>query len=476
VELRDYLSLLRAHRVALVIALVAGVLVGGLVTLLSPKVYAASSSGMVIVTGTSTAVEQSMADNLAKSRATSYVEVATSQEVARRVIDSLHLQVTSDELIRHIKVTQTPDTVSLKFRATAATPRGAQRLVIAWAHALADQIVVIEDPKGTGTNALRLSVSQAADLPRRPVSPNPTRNLALGGLFGLLAGFGYAMVRSRLDRRIGDVEDLSRNFGVTVAGAVPRSEVLERKPGELVPIVVGGVRAGDRSQAAESFLKIRTNLQFMDVDNPPRVIIVTSPLPGDGKSTVSANLAVSLAEAGSSVVLVDGDLRRPVVAESFGLVDGVGLTDILTGRATFAEVAQNPTVAAQLTVVAAGSIPPNPSELLGSRAMRQFLEYLRDDHIVIIDAPPLLPVTDAAVLAANADGTLVVITSGKTLDTQLDVALSHLEAVRGHLLGVIVNKVKPIGSGTDAYYSGYGPYYGRDTARTVGQESDTTAG
>lgn len=336
---------------------------------------------------------------------------------------------------------------------------------MAWIQALADQIVQIEDPNGTGTNSLRLSGSQAAALPRSPVSPNPTRNLLLGGILGLLGGLGYALLRSRLDRRLSDVEDLSRTFGVTVAGAIPDSRALRRNKGELIPIVVSRTREADSAQAAEAFLKIRTNLQFMDVDNPPRVIVVTSPLAGDGKSTVSANLAVSLAEAGSSVVLVDGDLRRPVVAESFGLLDGVGLTDLLTGRATFADVSQNPTASSRLTVVAAGSIPPNPSELLGSKAMRQFLESLRQDHVVIIDAPPLLPVTDAAVLTANADGALVVITAGKTLDTQLDVALSHLDAVKGHVLGVIVNKAKAAGPGSMAYYTGYSTYYGEDATK-----------
>lgn len=142
---------------------------------------------------------------------------------------------------------------------------------------------------------------------------------------------------------------------------------------------MGSSRDSSRNHAAESFLKIRTNLQFMDIDNPPRVIVVTSPLPGDGKSTVSANLAFSLAEAGESVILLDGDLRRPVVAESFGLLEGVGLTDLLTGKATLEDVSQHPTQSESLTVVGAGTIPPNPSELLGSNVMRQLLQSLRRD-------------------------------------------------------------------------------------------------
>ena len=153
--------MMRARKLAMGMFVVGAVVLAALVTLSSPKVYAATSSAMVIVTGTSSPVEQSMADTLAKSRATSYVEVATTQEVAQRVIDRLHLQISTDDLIRHIRVSQTPDTVSLKFRATAATPRGAQALVVAWIQALADQIVQIEDPNGrwrpdSGVNARAL--------------------------------------------------------------------------------------------------------------------------------------------------------------------------------------------------------------------------------------------------------------------------------------------------------------------------------
>ena len=212
----------------------------------------------------------------------------------------------------------------------------------------------------------------------------------------------------------------------------------------------------------------------MDIDNPPRVIVVTSPLPGDGKSTVSANLAASLAESGESVILLDGDLRHPVVAESFGLVGGVGLTDLLTSKATLAEVSQHPTSSPGLTVVGAGAIPPNPSELLGSNVMRQLLQNLKKDHIVIIDAPPLLPVTDAAVLTANSDGALVVISAGKTLDNQLDGALAHLEQVNGHVLGVIFNKVTTSSVGTYyGYYGYYGTYYGQDSGKKKGRKRTT---
>jgi capsular exopolysaccharide synthesis family protein len=219
-------------------------------------------------------------------------------------------------------------------------------------------------------------------------------------------------------------------------------------------VVTGPGRLADPVHSAEAFLKLRTNLQFMDVDKPPRVIVVTSPLPGDGKSTVALNLAAALSMSGQPVMLIDADLRRPVMAESLGLVEGVGLTDVLIGRVQVEEVVQRVAGLPNLAVLAAGPVPPNPSEMLGSKSMRRLLKRLRKDCTVIIDAPPLLPVTDAAVLTAAADGALVVVSSGRTLDTQLRDALGNLSAVSGHTLGVVLNRVPPRSSAS-GYYGGY---------------------
>lgn len=221
----------------------------------------------------------------------------------------------------------------------------------------------------------------------------------------------------------------------------------------MAPIALDSSRDGDPTHSAEAFRKLRTNLAFMDVDHPPRVIVMTSPQSGDGKSTLAANLAVAIAASDQAVVLIDADLRRPSVAESFGLVEGAGLTDVLIGRATFEDVAQRSARHPDLQVLAAGGIPPNPSEMVGSRAMRTLLAKLAEDHIVIVDAPPLLPVTDAALLTASADGALIVILAGKTLDTDLQSAVRHLDAVNGRALGVILNKVSSRDSAS-GYYGG----------------------
>jgi capsular exopolysaccharide synthesis family protein len=194
-------------------------------------------------------------------------------------------------------------------------------------------------------------------------------------------------------------------------------------------------------QRAESIRRLRTNLQFVDVDSGPRSILVTSSVPSEGKTTTVVNLAVALADAGSRVLLVDADLRRPSVAPVMGLEGSAGLTSILIGQASLGDVVQ-PWRNGRLDVLASGPVPPNPSELLGSAAMASLLADLTATYdVVLLDSPPLLPVTDAAILSRRAGGTLVVVGTDRIHKAELHDALGALEAVDAHVLGLVLNKV-----------------------------------
>jgi capsular exopolysaccharide synthesis family protein len=231
---------------------------------------------------------------------------------------------------------------------------------------------------------------------------------------------------------------------------------MSRDKGVALQLAVTGPTASGSAGVAEAFRKLRTNLAYMDVDQPPRVIVVTSPKQSDGKSTIAANLAAAIAIGGQRVTLVDGDLRRPTVADSLAILDGAGLTDVLVGRVTAEEVMQDHPDVPGLRVLASGAIPPNPSELLGSQAMRHLIEELSADAMVIIDAPPLLPVTDAAVLTRSTDGAIVVISHGGTLDTELQAALNNITTVHGRALGIVFNRMRRSASG--GYYGDYYRY------------------
>ncbi len=453
-ELSDYLRVLRAHWIGVLGIVLAGVAAAAVFTLTQPKVYAADATGFVSAGNDSNPALGSVADTLAKSRAKSYVDIATSRATAQDVINQLGLQQSPSSLIGSISVDQPLDTVLLKITARSATPLGAQKLANAWVSALADQVASIENPKGKANAALKVVPIESAALPSGPVSPRPKVNMLIGLVLGLLLGVAYALVRNQLDRRLRSAAAVEQQFGVTVVGAIPVTQDLSHERGEAATIAVEPRSAKlPSSNAAEAFRKLRTNLQFMDVDNPPRVIVMTSPQQGDGKSTIAANLAVALAVSGERVTLVDGDLRRPSVAESFRLVEGVGLTDLLVGRVTVEEASQFHPEHPNMRVIAAGGTPPNPSELLGSQAMRKLLRTLAQDTIVLVDAPPLLPVTDAAVLTAVSDGAFLVVSSGRTLDTELGAALDHVQAVRGKALGVIFNRVGRH-DGEAGYYAG----------------------
>ncbi len=466
-ELRDYLRILRAHWLGVLVITALTLAAAAAWTFTQPKVYAADANGFVQIGQIDNPALGSVNDQFAKSRATSYVDIAKSRATAITVARQLGLDADPAGLVGRISVTQPPDTVLLKITARGATPVEAQRLADAWVAALAAQVEEIENPQGrANSGAPRVVPVESAALPETPVAPQPVRNLGLGLVLGLLLGLGYAMIRNTLDRRLRTAESVQERFGVAVVGSVPEADVLGHAPGERAKLALDhGLGTGPDAAASEAFRKLRTNLIYMDVDNPPRTIVVTSPRPGDGKSTVAANLAAAIAVSGQRVVLVDADLRRPSVADSLGLVEGVGLTDVLVGRLALDDALQESTEHENLRILAAGRIPPNPSELLGSQAMRSLVHTLAKEALVVLDAPPLLPVTDAAVLTANADGALVVISAGQTMDHELARALEHLQAVNGRALGVILNKV---GKGGDSYYGGY---YGEYAAKLEQQDA-----
>jgi capsular exopolysaccharide synthesis family protein len=472
-ELSDYLKILRTHWVAVLLCTLLGGAAAFGWTLVQPKVYTSEASG-IITTGVSEDLGAALVgDNYAKSRVKSFVDVATSQGVAEHVIEQLSLDDSPAALIGRVAVSNPLDTAVLKVTASASTPESAQQLAEAWIAGMSAQIAEIEnsgppasepvDEAGTPTtdaapeSVVGFQTFDAATLPTGPSSPNTRLSVALGLLVGLALGVGYAVIRTTLDRRIRNVAALKDAFDVPVIGSVPfeKSLTTERRilaEGE-------GDGGGEGRALAEAMRKLRTNLQFMNVDHPARVVVVTSSLPGEGKTTVTANLALAIAASGQPVVVVDGDLRRPMVATTFGAIGSAGLTDVLIGRATLNQVVQPWGSTGRLAVLAAGSIPPNPSELLGSEAMRATLAQLAQHAIVLIDAPPLLPVTDAAVLAARTDGAIVVSYAGRTRIDALEHALAELERVQARPLGLVLNGVPRRGVDRDAYASEYGGYY-----------------
>jgi Mrp family chromosome partitioning ATPase/capsular polysaccharide biosynthesis protein len=315
-----------------------------------------------------------------------------------------------------------------------------------------------------------------AKTPRSPVSPKPVRDGALGALVGLLLGVGVSLLREQMDSRLRSPEEVERVTKLRLLAQLPYDDWSATGASGLAVI------EHPRGPLSEAIRSLRTSIQFLGSEQPVRVIVVTSALPGEGKSLVAANLAVVWAEAGYSTHLVYGDLRRPSVSSWFGVAPASpGLTDLIVQLAPLGpESSSNgggidrrflpsrrrvesteqltehlvKSPIACLDVLPPGPIPPNPTELLGSRRMANLLKELKDSaDIVIIDTPPLLPVTDAAILAARADGLVFVTALGEAHRNAVVRARAILDASGVRILGVVINKTRASRGGDYYAYS-----------------------
>ncbi len=453
-ELREFLGAIRAHWRLIVVVFGLAMVAVGVVTWRTTPTYVSSTELYVSTSGAADLSAAYQGNLLTQQRVASYAKLLDGELVAERVIDRLNLDINPQTLLAEIVATSNPDTVILTATVTDPSPERAQLIADALGKEFAALVTELETQTGTGSPAAAITVVKQADLPTSPTTPNVLRNLALGALLGLVLGVGLSLIREFLDNTVKNTEDIYQATEAATVGGVMYDPTMVKRP--LVALGVG------HSQTAEAFRQIRTNLQFLNVDHPPRVFVITSAVPGEGKTVTAINLALVLAQSGQRIVLVEADMRRPRVTSYMRLVSGAGLTNVLAGNAALADVMQ-PYGDGKLSVVAAGPNPPNPSELLGSAQMRGLLRELEDDYdYVIIDAPPLLPVTDAAVLAVHADGAVIVTRHGTTKREQLRHAAEILSGIEARLLGTILNMVP---QKTGGYGYGYGYSYSSDRQR-----------
>lgn len=466
----DFVRLTRAYVWVLIGCTVLGALLMMAKTTRDPVLYSATSSGLVKVGNATTAGEEQGNAALAEEKAGLYAFLVSSMPVAEKVVDELDLDVPPSEIAGRFSATVNADVNALTITAIGSTPEEARDL----ANSVVDSVVEYAQEIDTGQAnpkqepLTRIVPVQPAELPGAPFTPDYRKAAMKGAAGGLALAYAVLIARRLIDRRVRSVKHVEDATGASVLGIIPKEDALGRSH--------RGVR-GDLGRAAESFRQLRTNLRFVDVDNEPRKIVVTSALAGEGKSTVSANIARLVAQAGTPVLLVDADLRRPQIATTFEIDGAVGLTQALAGDVEMRDVIVDSGMT-NLSVLPAGRIPPNPSELLGSLRMKQFIDDLAQDYLVILDAPPLLPVTDAGLLSAFCDGALLVQAAGKTQIEQSEQCRRILDQVGSRLLGVVLNKAPVKGASAIAYgggYSGYGGYAGY-RAEEATREAYSSAG
>lgn len=451
-DLATYLAVLRRRLLPFLLCLVAGVS-GGVYAGQAPEpVYRATSRTLVTLP-----VSDDIQNSLAGAQLTitllgTYATIGTSRSVAEKVATQLQFPGGADAVLGKLDANVAAGTFLIDVAATDSDPQRAKTLADTAAVALGDRVKELESGK---LNPVKVQLLDRALLPTTPSSPRPKLDLALGTGLGLAVGLLLVGLLETLDRSIKTPAQGQKAFNAPLLGLVPR----RRNGPSLVVTSTSGVEG-------EPYRTLRTAVQFTDLDVDMRTLLITSATPGDGKTTTAANLAIALAEAGDRVVVIDGDLRRATLAEVFGLEAEVGLGAVIRRQVRLEDALQM--WGNRLAVLPAGRpLPPNPSEVLGSQLMAALLdELVALADVVIIDTPPVLPVTDAVALATQVDGVVLVARHGKTSRSAAAEARRRLDAVGANVVGFVLNAV-PARDGAD-YYAEYA--YGEHGPARVGRQ------
>jgi polysaccharide biosynthesis transport protein len=367
-----------------------------------------------------------------------YREIARSRRVLEIVIANRSLPYGVAQLREQVEVESVRDTELITVMVTDPDPVAASRIANEVAVVFMEQITEIMQIEN-------VSVVDQAVTPLTPVSPRVPLNLAVAIVVGVMAAVGLAFLVEYLDQTIKEPLEAQKLLEIPIIGVVPSVE-----GGSLFTL------SNPRSPAAEAFRTMRTNIQYSSVDRPVKVILVTGANPACGKSTISANLAVTLAQTGSSVLLVDADLRRPTQHMIFDIPSEPGLTTIAFKEELALDSVLRKSRSEKLMILPSGPIPPYPSEMLASGRMEKLVKIFKEHFdYVIFDSPPIIAVTDAAVISKLVDGTLIVLDYGVVRRDEAVEALEQMRKVQANVIGAVINNMPH----TKSYYSGYNYYY-----------------
>jgi tyrosine-protein kinase len=435
-DLMRYARVLRAHWVLIVVAMVLCILAADVIAMRRQPTYAAHSQLFVSVASTSaelTPSETYQGGLFSQQRVESYANLVSSPRVAQSVISRLGLSRSVPELQSQIHASVVPGTVLINVTVKDRTPALAEAIADAVAQRFPSLVNELES-SNPRRSPVKVSITSPARLPTTPTSSSTAAYLILGALLGAILGVGAAVLREIFDKRIRYDEDAAAVADAPILGYIPRDRYADARP----LIVVDD----PDSAAAEAFRRLRTNLRALSADHGLQSLVVSSAVTGEGKTLIVANLGVALAQAGTVVLLVDADMRRPRLADVLGLQPTVGLSDVLTGDDVPLEKALHRHSTLPLEVLGSGALPPNPSDLLGSDRCEALLGKLTSRaDIVIFDTPAMMPVSDAVMLARPASGLVLVVRVPDTRAQELDRAADSLRSVGKAPLGVILNGV-----------------------------------
>lgn len=450
VPLANYLRLVRQHWIIVFGLTVLSTLGATAFSLSQTPIYQAQSQMFVSITGASSIGDLTQGGALAQQRVKSYAELVTSPRNLQPVIDQLELPYRAEELASRVNATTPLDTILINVTVTDTSASRARDIANAITRVFPALVQNLDKPNASSQSPVVVTPTRLAVSSNTPISPRTKLNIVLGIFSGLAFGIGLSVLRDTLDRTVKSKDDAQVSSGapvLTVVGDDPQASEYRLITHDAF------------SPRAESFRQLRTNIRFLSVDHRLASVVITSAVAGEGKTTTACNLAIALAQAGETVVLIDADLRRPTVSDVFALPSGIGLTSVLLGDLPLNDALQTWQEDLPLRVLTAGPLPPNPSELIGSTRMVSLINSLTSDGVtVVLDSPPLLPVTDAALLARATDGALVVTRAASTHSEQLAAACESLRITGSAVLGVVLNRVPRRRS--SSYYGGYDNYGG----------------
>ncbi len=441
-ELIDYIHILRRRWI--LIALVTIACVGGAAaaTKLTTPTYQATSQLIVNGSSSVSGADEVVSRELAAERATAFAQIISTAPAVQAALKEAEAKAGPFNPSGYPSVSASADGTDpfITIDVTDTDPRRAQAVANAFSVVLPSVLRQLQQPTATPNE---IDILQAASLPTKPASPKPKENLIIGLALGLVLGVAAAFVMETLDRRLKDSADVEAASGLTALGVVPFE-----MPGEPIP-----AKTHPRSRRAEAYRQVRTSLAFASEKGPPKSIIITSSSSSEGKTSLAVNLAITSARSGQRVALVDADLRRPMVHTFLDTPEHKGLVNVLAGTIELSDALQS-SEAGPMDVLVAGPVPTNPSELLGSETMLKTIRQLESSYdIVIIDTPPVLPVTDALLIGVNVDAVVVVARLGQTTRDRIRRTTAALTQVKANIAGVVPNGA--IEREDSAYYYAY---------------------